>query len=209
MPRPRPSRARTSRSTRVRPSRRSTRTTAGRCLGRTRRSWCCATPDGTVSLGCNPAEYAGATGKIVVTVRGTCARVARAIYGQQAGAVAVVMINTATRSRRSRVRSRRTPTPACPTTSRSRSSGSRACSARPRRMTVTPSSRRPRRSPRPLRPSRTRRTSRSRRSPRAGPATWTATSSPTSLLPVRASSRPESERATVPRPSRAPRWQHR
>lgn len=50
-------------------------------------------PDGTVSLGCNPAEYAGAAGKIVVTVRGTCARVARAIYGQQAGAVAVVMIN--------------------------------------------------------------------------------------------------------------------
>jgi minor extracellular serine protease Vpr len=50
-------------------------------------------PDGTVSLGCNPAEYAGATGKIVVTVRGTCARVARAIFGQQAGAVAVVMIN--------------------------------------------------------------------------------------------------------------------
>ena len=29
-----------------------------------------------------------------MTVRGTCARVARAIYGQQAGAVAVVMINT-------------------------------------------------------------------------------------------------------------------
>ena len=53
-------------------------------------------PDGTVSLGCNPAEYAGAAGKIVVTVRGTCARVARAIYGQQAGAVAVVMINTTT-----------------------------------------------------------------------------------------------------------------
>jgi minor extracellular serine protease Vpr len=52
-------------------------------------------PDGTVSLGCNPAEYAGAAGKIVVAVRGTCARVARAIYGQQAGAVAVVMINTA------------------------------------------------------------------------------------------------------------------
>jgi minor extracellular serine protease Vpr len=51
-------------------------------------------PDGSVSLGCNPAEYAGAAGKIVVTVRGTCARVARAIFGQQAGAVAVIMINT-------------------------------------------------------------------------------------------------------------------
>jgi subtilisin family serine protease len=49
--------------------------------------------DGTVSLGCDPAEYAGSTGKIVVTARGTCARVDRAIYGQQAGAAAVVMIN--------------------------------------------------------------------------------------------------------------------
>ncbi len=51
-------------------------------------------PDGTVSLGCDPNEYAGAAGKIVVTVRGTCARVARAIFGQQHNAVAVVMINT-------------------------------------------------------------------------------------------------------------------
>jgi subtilisin family serine protease len=55
-------------------------------------------PNGTVSLGCNPAEYvnAGVTGKLVVTQRGTCARVARAIFGQQAGAAAVVMINNAT-----------------------------------------------------------------------------------------------------------------
>ena len=52
---------------------------------------------GGVSLGCDPAEYtaAGVTGKLVVTVRGTCARVDRAIYGQQAGAAAVAMINTA------------------------------------------------------------------------------------------------------------------
>jgi minor extracellular serine protease Vpr len=50
---------------------------------------------GNVSLGCDPAEYVnqGAAGKIVVVQRGVCARVARAIYGQQAGAVAVVMIN--------------------------------------------------------------------------------------------------------------------
>jgi subtilisin family serine protease len=49
-----------------------------------------------VSLGCDPAEYtaAGVAGKLVVTVRGTCARVDRAIYGQQAGAAAVVMINS-------------------------------------------------------------------------------------------------------------------
>jgi subtilisin family serine protease len=49
-----------------------------------------------ISLGCNPAEYtsAGVTGDIVVVRRGTCARVARAIYGQQAGAVAVIMINS-------------------------------------------------------------------------------------------------------------------
>jgi minor extracellular serine protease Vpr len=55
------------------------------------------TGSGGVSLGCDPAEYtaAGVTGKLVVTVRGTCARVARAIFGQQAGAAAVAMINTA------------------------------------------------------------------------------------------------------------------
>jgi subtilisin family serine protease len=49
-----------------------------------------------ISLGCDPAEYTAAnvTGAIVVVRRGTCARVARAIYGQQAGAVAVVMINS-------------------------------------------------------------------------------------------------------------------
>jgi minor extracellular serine protease Vpr len=48
-----------------------------------------------VSLGCDPAEYvaAGVAGKLVVTARGSCARVARAVYGQQAGAAAVVMIN--------------------------------------------------------------------------------------------------------------------
>lgn len=55
-------------------------------------------PDGPVSLGCDPADYTGfpggVTGKFVVTVRGTCARVARAIFGQQAGAAAVAMINT-------------------------------------------------------------------------------------------------------------------
>lgn len=50
--------------------------------------------DGTVSLGCNPAEYTGTAGMVVVTKRGTCARVARAIYGQKAGAAAVAMINT-------------------------------------------------------------------------------------------------------------------
>jgi minor extracellular serine protease Vpr len=52
---------------------------------------------GGVSLGCDPAEYtaAGVAGKLVVTVRGVCARVARAIFGQQAGAAAVAMINTA------------------------------------------------------------------------------------------------------------------
>src|SRR6266853_769870 len=51
---------------------------------------------GGVSLGCDPAEYtaAGVAGKLVVVVRGTCGRVARAVYGQQAGAAAVAMINT-------------------------------------------------------------------------------------------------------------------
>lgn len=49
---------------------------------------------GGISLGCDPKEYAGTTGALVVTRRGTCARVARAIYGQQAGAKAVVMVNS-------------------------------------------------------------------------------------------------------------------
>ena len=51
--------------------------------------------NGSVSLGCNEAEYAGTTGKVVVTVRGSCARVARAVFGDKAGAAAVVMINNA------------------------------------------------------------------------------------------------------------------
>jgi len=48
------------------------------------------------ALGCSVAAFqkAGAAGKLAVTVRGTCARTARAIYGQQAGAAAVAMINT-------------------------------------------------------------------------------------------------------------------
>jgi minor extracellular serine protease Vpr len=52
--------------------------------------------DGNISLGCDPAEYTAAhvTGALVVTKRGTCARVNRAIYGQQAGAAAVVMLNS-------------------------------------------------------------------------------------------------------------------
>ena len=51
--------------------------------------------DGSISLGCDPAQYVAANvaGAVVVTQRGTCARVARAIFGQQAGAVAVVMVN--------------------------------------------------------------------------------------------------------------------
>src|SRR5437870_1885574 len=55
------------------------------------------TGSGGVSLGCDPAEYAaaGVAGKLVVTVRGTCGRVDRAIYGEQAGAAAVAMINNA------------------------------------------------------------------------------------------------------------------
>jgi subtilisin family serine protease len=50
--------------------------------------------DGSISLGCDPNEYTGVTGALVVTVRGTCARVARAVFGQKAGAAAVVMLNT-------------------------------------------------------------------------------------------------------------------
>ena len=48
-----------------------------------------------ISLGCDPQEYinAGVTGKLVVVQRGQCARVARAVFGQQAGAAAVLMVN--------------------------------------------------------------------------------------------------------------------
>ncbi len=50
-----------------------------------------------ISLGCDPQEYldAGVTGKLVIVQRGICARVARAVFGQQAGAAAVLMVNNA------------------------------------------------------------------------------------------------------------------
>lgn len=58
--------------------------------------------NGTVSLGCNEAEYdktrnggIDIAGKLVVTLRGTCARVYRAGAGQHYGAAAVAMINNA------------------------------------------------------------------------------------------------------------------
>ncbi len=72
-------------------------------------------PSGSVSLGCAPGASAanlfppgtghpstwpayanapgGVAGKVVVLARGTCGRVAKAIYAQQAGAAAVIMIN--------------------------------------------------------------------------------------------------------------------
>jgi minor extracellular serine protease Vpr len=61
-------------------------------------------PDGTVSLGCNPAEYdptqggVNVTGKLVVTVRGSCARVFRAGAAQHFGAAAAAMIDTSASS---------------------------------------------------------------------------------------------------------------
>ena len=45
------------------------------------------------SLGCAVSDYAPAAGKIAVVNRGVCARVARAVFGQQAGAIAVIMVN--------------------------------------------------------------------------------------------------------------------
>src|SRR5437762_2585808 len=51
-------------------------------------------------LGCSVDAFGGPnslpSGTIVVVNRGTCARVAKAIYGQNAGAAAVVMVNNAT-----------------------------------------------------------------------------------------------------------------
>jgi minor extracellular serine protease Vpr len=53
--------------------------------------------EGGVSLGCDEAEYADAaiSGKLVVTMRGDCARVDRAMFGARHGAAAVAMINNA------------------------------------------------------------------------------------------------------------------
>jgi subtilisin family serine protease len=48
-----------------------------------------------ISLGCDSNEYAGSAGFLVVVKRGTCARVARAVFGQKAGAAAVLMVNNA------------------------------------------------------------------------------------------------------------------
>ena len=48
------------------------------------------------SLGCAVSDYAPAAGKIAVVNRGVCARVARAVFGQQAGAIAVIMVNNDT-----------------------------------------------------------------------------------------------------------------
>src|SRR5207245_3881686 len=56
-------------------------------------------PSGSVSLGCTDADYTnypgGVSDKLVVTARGTCSRVGRAIRAQQAGAAAAAMINNA------------------------------------------------------------------------------------------------------------------
>ncbi|WP_185711157.1 S8 family serine peptidase [Arachnia propionica] len=50
---------------------------------------------GEVSLGCKEEDYAGIPqGSVVVTKRGSCARVARAVHAQKAGAAAVIMINS-------------------------------------------------------------------------------------------------------------------
>jgi hypothetical protein len=55
------------------------------------------TSSGAVSQGCDEAEYVDAliAGKLVVTTRGNCDRVFRAIMGQKHGAAAVAMINNA------------------------------------------------------------------------------------------------------------------
>jgi minor extracellular serine protease Vpr len=54
------------------------------------------TATGGVSLGCDETEYVDSViaGKLVVTLRGICARVQRAQFGQKHGAAAVAMINS-------------------------------------------------------------------------------------------------------------------
>src|ERR1035437_4542209 len=48
---------------------------------------------GGIALGCAATDYTGVTSQIVVTLRGDCDRVARAKFGQAAGAKAVIMVN--------------------------------------------------------------------------------------------------------------------
>lgn len=48
-----------------------------------------------VGLGCADTDFAGVTGKIAVATRGVCARTERAVFGQAAGAIAVILINNA------------------------------------------------------------------------------------------------------------------
>ncbi|MBA3380580.1 MAG: S8 family serine peptidase [Actinobacteria bacterium] len=57
-----------------------------------------ATPAVNESLGCNLSDYPAPPNatSMAVTIRGVCARVARAIYGQQAGYAAVAMVNNST-----------------------------------------------------------------------------------------------------------------
>lgn len=51
--------------------------------------------EGNVSLGCRDSDYADVPeGSVVVTARGDCARVARALLGQKHKAAAVIMINS-------------------------------------------------------------------------------------------------------------------
>ena len=55
-------------------------------------------PNGPVSLGCSDADYTnypgGVAGKLVVTLRGTCSRVGRAIRAERFNAAAAAMLNT-------------------------------------------------------------------------------------------------------------------
>ena len=66
--------------------------------GHGRRSGRSRTRSADESLGCDVASFGGPlpANTIAVVNRGTCARVAKAIFGQQAGAAAVVMVNNDT-----------------------------------------------------------------------------------------------------------------
>jgi hypothetical protein len=61
-------------------------------------------PDGSVALGCAQSEYdayiaangpGSLIGKMIVTLRGTCSRVARAIFAELNGAASALMVNNA------------------------------------------------------------------------------------------------------------------
>ncbi len=93
-----------------------------------------ATPTVDESLGCSVGAFGGPLppNTMAVVNRGVCARVAKAIFGQQAGAAAVVMVNNSTDLPPVEGPITSNPDDGVPFASRSRSWASVACRRRRR-----------------------------------------------------------------------------